>query len=957
MRDEPDERATRSFSFGPFVLYPERQLLLCGERRISMGQRALALLTVLVERPGQLIDKHELLSRVWPDTTVEANNIKVHVAALRRALSDTSGQALYIATVSGRGYRFVAQVAPGPASQPSPSTIKAFEAQPLPAAIAHLFGRTEVLTELRRVLAEERLVSIVGDGGIGKTTLAVTVAHAISRDHADGSMFVDLGTIGDPQLLPAAIAMAAGVGMPSVDPLETVVHALRGKGKVVLFDNCEHLLPFIAGTVEHLARHLPDLRILATSREPLRIRGERVVRLAGLACDPRERPTASAALTFPAVALFAARAAERAGFALTDDDAPAVVEICRRLDGNALAIELAATQTGPLSPAQILTMMDDRFRLLSLGPVGAPLRQQSLSATLDWSYALLSEREAALLRAVSVFARSFDVSGAAVVSHIPISEVFDALAQLAAKSLLAMESHGDSVSFRLLETTRSYAAERLSQSPESDAVWQRHATHVCAILERAAREWTNTPSAAWGAAYLHVIDDLQSALLWAERANGERSLLIRLTVAGLRLWNHFSLTRSCLVRVKRALQEIDAAQLTDSATEMTLQLAFASATIFTEGLDPAVLVALQRTLAIATRLGDTDHRLRSLRMIASYLKFVADPHAALVVLDTFLAGAAADDPSATPDCAAHIGLAEILVGRLEDSRRRLEHVYRHDLHTPNDVRFARFLFDRNVDVGNVLTKVQWLLGSPDTALRTARETLARALATEHHLSLSNALAVAVCPVLFLTGRHEDASVHVASLEEVVARQGLAIWRPLARFYRAALRCAEADHLGDGIVLLERSIADFEAIRHLVRLPFYLSVLASALLRNDRLAEARRAIDKARAPGNARDERWCLPEVLRVHAAVQRAEGHADDAEATLREAIAIADELHALSWKLRAATDLAELARSQGRRRAACDVLRPVFQAFSEGFTTQDLERAAALLAALDQADETTTSA
>jgi predicted ATPase len=360
-----------------------------------------------------------------------------------------------------------------------------------------------------------RLVSIVGAGGIGKTTVAIAAAHAGAGERAGGAAFIDLATINDPQFVPAVIASALGVGMAGADPLATVVHALKVQQKVLLFDNCEHLLVAVASVVDRLTRDLPNVRILTTSREPLRLRGERVHRLGGLGCDPHEKPTANEARTYPAIELFTARAAERSGYRLMDADAPAVAEICRRLDGNALAIELAATQTAAFRAAEILQMLDDSFRLLKLGPPGAPLRQRSLLATLDWSYGLLSEGETALLRAISVFAGVFSVEGAAAVSNEDPAEVLDVLAQLAAKSLLVIDATYDLVTYRLLETTRAYCLERLRVSNEDDGVRRRHAEHVCAVLERAAGEWDRSSAQIWGTTFARIVDDLRGALAWA----------------------------------------------------------------------------------------------------------------------------------------------------------------------------------------------------------------------------------------------------------------------------------------------------------------------------------------------------------------------------------------------------------------------------------------------------------
>jgi predicted ATPase/DNA-binding winged helix-turn-helix (wHTH) protein len=942
------ERAPRSFAFGPFVLFPERQLLLKDEAPVRIGGRALDILTALVERPGELVNKRDLMARTWPNMVVEEGNLKVNVAALRRALGDGPGAAQYIATVTGRGYRFVAPVQmDGSASLALASAAASAGGDSLPAGTTRIFGRADAIDAIRRDLEETRLVSIVGAGGIGKTTVAIAATHAAARERADGAAFVDLATISDPQFVPAAIASALGLGVTGGDPLSSVVHALRLQQKVLLFDNCEHLLPAAAAAVDRLARHLDGVRILATSREPLRIRGERVHRLRGLECDPSESPAADEARKFPAVELFAARAAERSGYRLTDADAPAVAEICRRLDGNALAIELAATQTAAFPPAQILQMLDDSFRLLKLGPPGAPLRQQSLLATLDWSYSLLSEHEAALLRDISVFAGVFGVDGAAAVSNGSPADVLDALAQLAAKSLLALAFNADGVAYRLLETTRAYCLERLRVSGEDQAVRCRHAEHVCAMLERAASEWSQRPASEWSAAYGHVVDDLRAALAWVGRDEANRSLRIRLTAAGLLLWNHFSLIEECRVHVSRAIEELDAAGLAGTAFEMKFKLWLGGSTMFMRGLKPQAIDALRRASEIANQIGDTDYRHRSLLLIAAYELFTGEHDAAIRTLETFVSVAATADPSALPDGETHLGIVEIYVGRLQSSRQRLERLYEHDLQDLKDSRFARFLYVRNVDIGNVLSWAQWLTGSPDTSVRTAQATVEQALKTKHELSLSNALAVAACPAFFSSGRYQECGRYVAMLDEQVMRHGIAIWRPTALFYRAALAYTQGDASSGTIDDLKRAIEEFRNVNYLARMPYYLSVLTDALIHCGRLGEAETTIRTALDRAHAQNERWCVPELLRIRAAILAASDRPGEAEAALVVSMASALEIGALSWRLRAANDLAKLWRARSRTDDARKMLLPIYGEFTEGFATRDLVVAADLLASL----------
>ena len=403
--------ARRAFAFGPFVLVPERQLLLDGGMPVRIGGRALDILTALVEHPGQLVSKGELISRVWPDTIVDDGNLKVNMAALRRALAEEPGAAQYIATVIGKGYRFVAQVRAfsqlAPQFEPGAALVRSHN---LPTGTTRIFGRADAIDAIRRDLDESRLVSVVGAGGIGKTTVALAVAEQAVELFADGVWLVDLALQRDSAWVPNAIASALGVAVNSSDVLSELVDFLGNRELLLVLDNCEHLIGGTALSVDRILARTAGVKIVATTREPLRVKGERVRRLAGLDA-PASVSTLSAAeaLTFPAVQLFVDRASSSfEAFQLNDADAPTVAEICRRLDGLALAIEFAATRIDAFGVGGLLKQLDDRFRLL-VGRRAGPERQRTLTATLDWSYGLLSASEAALLRAVSVFAGAFDM--------------------------------------------------------------------------------------------------------------------------------------------------------------------------------------------------------------------------------------------------------------------------------------------------------------------------------------------------------------------------------------------------------------------------------------------------------------------------------------------------------------------------------------------------------------------
>jgi len=471
----------RSFAFGPFVLNPERQMLLENQAPVSLGGRAFDILTALVEQPGVILSKNELIARAWPNLVVEEANLKVTIAALRRVLGEKAGSLQYIATVIGRGYRFVAPVRPGPGENLGHENRSNVASHNLPPSLASIVGRACDIAQIDKTMARERALSIVGAGGIGKTTVAVAVAEALAARMSDGAWFVDLTKVSDPSLVPEAVARALGLKPDPASALCELVDHLRARNLLLILDNCEHVIAGAAACASRILAEAPQVRILTTSREPLRIAQEQVYRLAPLGAPPIEaRLQAEALLAFPAAQLFIERAtAKNRMFRVHDADAPIVAEICQRLDGLALAIELAATRAGAFGVHEILGLLDGRFGLLG-GLRSWPGRHQTLTATFDWSYDLLSSDERTLLRLLSIFPGAFDLRSACALSgsQCSLPKTIDDLANLVDKSLVAAEVIGNAVSYRLLDTTRASALQKLLESDEAPQVRRRYAEHL-----------------------------------------------------------------------------------------------------------------------------------------------------------------------------------------------------------------------------------------------------------------------------------------------------------------------------------------------------------------------------------------------------------------------------------------------------------------------------------------------
>ena len=405
-----------TFTFGSFRLIPGQRMLLDDGKPLRLRSRAFDILVALVERAGETISRDRLTACVWPDTIVDEGALRVHVAARRKALGDGRAGRRYVANSPGRGYAFVAPVT---RERARPETASADQAgDNLPALLTRIIGRDDTVAGLATQLGRRRFLTIVGPGGIGKTTVAMAVADTVRTSYQDGVWFVGLAPLADPDLVPSALGAALGLRPSGINPLQGLTAWLRDKAALIVLDSCEHVIGAAAALAEAVLKVAPAVSILTTSREPLRAEGESLHRLAAL-----ELPSdsiglaADDALRYSAIQLFNERAmAALDGFALADADVPAVLEICRRLDGIPLALELAAARVGVFGVRDLAAHLDDRFRLLTTGRRTALPRHQTLAAALDWSYQLLPEEERKVLCRLSVFAGNSSLDAAAAVA-------------------------------------------------------------------------------------------------------------------------------------------------------------------------------------------------------------------------------------------------------------------------------------------------------------------------------------------------------------------------------------------------------------------------------------------------------------------------------------------------------------------------------------------------------------
>ncbi|GEP54622.1 ATP-binding protein [Reyranella soli] len=479
--------ADGSFVFGPFRLLVAHRVLLRDDRPLRLGSRAFDLLAFLVQRAGETIGNDELMAAVWSGVHVDDNTLRVHVAALRRALGDGPGGNHYIANEPGRGYSFAAPVSREQGDASDARSTADRPAHNLPVSLTHVIGRDEIIAALAAQLRARRFLTILGPGGVGKTTVAVAIADQLSGSYADGVRFVGLGSLLDPDLVAATVRAAFGEAPADADALASLAAALRDKRVLIVLDSCEHVVQAAAALAVTLLQAAPGVAILSTSREALRAEGEWVQRLPSLAVPPKSASLGAAeALAFAAVQLFSERAAASMhGFTLADEDVPVAVDICRRLDGIPFAIELAAARIDVYGLRGLATLINDRLLLAARGRRTAQPRHQTLSALLDWSYDLLSPTEAAVLRRLAVFADDFSLDAAqAVAGDIAGLALTDQLVSLIQKSLVVADLADEGARYRLLTTTRLYALEKLRAAGEEADANRRHAAYVESLAGR-----------------------------------------------------------------------------------------------------------------------------------------------------------------------------------------------------------------------------------------------------------------------------------------------------------------------------------------------------------------------------------------------------------------------------------------------------------------------------------------
>jgi predicted ATPase/DNA-binding winged helix-turn-helix (wHTH) protein len=921
----------RGLGFGPFRLYPRGRLLLEGEKQVRLGSRAFDLLIALLQKPGEVVSREQLEASVWPNTVVEETSLRAHVGALRKALGDGRGGARYITNVAGRGYCFVAPLE----SQVSDRSVEPMP-QPrtshnLPVRLTPMIGRSQNVDSLTKLMLQRRFVTIAGPGGMGKTTLALAIAEELLSHFPHGVWLVELAPIADPTRLVAAVASTLGIPVSPDDPFRALRAALLERKLLVVLDNCEHVVEAAATLAENLLRCSPGVSVLATSRERLNAEGEWVHRIASLATPPDgPRVSSAQASTFSAVELFVQRAtATSDGFTLTDESAHIVGDLCRRLDGNPLAIELAASLADGIGIHGLAAGMHDRFRLLVRGRRTALPRHRTLEAALDWSYELLSLPERAVLYRLAVFRGGFSLESACSVAsdaHIARGEVVECMMKLADKSLVSIDASSDVVRYRLLETTRAYALRKLVQTGESSQAHTRHALRMKELLDRAERDWESMGRVEWMAAHCGDMEDVRSALEWCFSSdNADPVIGVVITAGALLPVYELGVLDEHLEWVERALDRIHLLSPPNPEVELRLNAAL----LFPSGRQTqprhSASAIVSRMFELAGKLGEPKYRISALYGLwGKEFRAGHYPAALSVAQEMRVLSHESADSAALLLSDRLLAQSLHFNGDHSSSRKKAESV----LQQPARRMPLGYIspIPHAVAMRIVIARILWLEGHADQAVDMAHECIAQSAG--HPFALTQSLALAACPIALWRG-DGTARRLVDQLKEQSAQHPSTYWQSWGRSYNAVLALRGARSPARHMLLETENPMELDCV----------GTLAEEAVTAGTVARVKHGMVG-----------WCGPEILRAHGCnLLRRQGERAMlvAEALFVRSLSQARVQGALAWELRTATSLGRLWHEQGRTREARELLSDLYPRFTEGLDTADLRDARRLLVTL----------
>ena len=859
----------RKLGFGPFELSIGERVLRRDGQVLPLGDRALDILMYLADRPGEVIAKQELINHVWSNVTVEEGSLRVHVAAIRKALGDGQFGHRYIANIKRRGYSFVGTVVPLTDSSESRNDKLRHQGR-LPPRPLMMIGRETVISEVSDKLRNERFVTLLGPGGIGKTTIALAVGGAAAEKFGGEVYFVDLESLTDSRHVAGAVATSLGFALKSKDPGLELVDLVRSRRLLIILDSCEHVIETVASLVEQLYQQAGEIHVLTTSRESVKVEGEHCYRVPPLDYPPDGlEQTANAVLRYPAAELFVQRVAARAGtFVLTDEEAPLVAEMCRKLDGLPLAIELVAGQAAALGIKNTVARLVSWPELLKLSHRTAIPRHRTLKATLDWSYDLLSEAEKIVFRRTAPFVGHFTLDDARHVAGGPdagAGEMFDAIAGLVEKSLIVTRIDEAQAQYRLLDTTRAYALEKLEEHGEFDAISLRHAEHVAQQLESRKEMLSALQRVERVAAYSRQISNVRSALDWSFGSHGNDEIATRLAAASMPLFLELALSIEWQGWAEQAI----------------------------------------------TRLGDqhknSRHKLAFLSGLFLYSGWTTDIHRALdVAARSQKVALKTRDPDDMAHAESMLGSANHLAGNHLVAQRHVE-AGLHHLASSSRLRAAPYLFHHPTLLLVGMARSLLYRAVLDQSLNYARLAIEKGEKSGRPVTLCRSL-ILIFPIYLALDDWQRSEQYIARLTDLCAAQSLRPFHAIATGFRGRLLLLQ-NNIREGVPLLKSASEELEAQRHeMLNIDFVSDLgagLAASGQHEEALTLAVNALDVQKRGGKF----LFVPALMRVKGLILASRSATDHPEAarSLQSSMDWARRQSAALFELTAAADLGEL--------------------------------------------------
>src|ERR1700742_2711932 len=844
---------------------------------VPLGSRAFEIVTVLVQSSSEFVTKDHLMERVWLGATVGEGTIHVHIAAVRRALGPDRS---LLKTASGRGYRLHGNWMPrhregNPAPIYSSPTRTPGSPPPnnFPPLINRLIGRAAAAQFVRDLVSAYRVVTLTGPGGIGKTSLAIKAVRYLLPDFEDGGWIVELASLSDPGLVPSTVASTLGLKLAGEISADSVARAVGGRHLLLVLDNCEHLIDAVADLAETFMRLCPRTTIVATSREVLRIDGEAVYRVPPLDVPALGQAPPDYIMQYSAVELFVARTkALNAGFSPYAEDLEAIATICRHLDGIPLAIEMAAARAAVLSVQGGGAGLRDRFALLPAGRRTALPRHRTLRATLDWSHELLPDAERRLLRRLAVFPGGFTIDAAAAVmtdTGFDASAVLDGIANLVAKSWVALDKSGAAARWTLLETIRAYALEKLAEHAEADIAAQHHALYFRDLFAPQTRGARSSLSDEDLARWIREIDNVRAALDWSFSPAVDPAIGIDLTAAYSPVWRYLSPMSECRERCDRALLSLEPHVTANMSLRMELQMALAAAIFITMGAPEQAKTLLTEALETADALNDLHAQAGTLSTLLAIYIFHGEYGKVQIAADRIEQIAhRIGDPIYLRFAYQPKAAMLFLRGRPREAQQYLERVLRFPA-APGDRRDAIYYNSNDRAVARAtLARALWIQGFAEQALREARLSLEELQGTDHPLQLCRTLYHGICRIATMTGDFTTADRDIARLIEVAIRSNAHFWETAGRFLQGKL-LVERGEFTRGLPELRDAFETSDRTGWRLSYAEFKGALALGLAGTGRLDEALVALDEAMAADREGADRqgWYGPELLRIKGEV------------------------------------------------------------------------------------------